>query len=167
MKGECMRIGAVRLGLALMLALLVVPGYVVAPVLFAKAGSASLAGMLAGKIFHVANISILLLAFSVAFFWKRMQGRYTNRNRWRWLLLLVVAVLVAVNEFALSPIMADLKLQMGPIEDVARDDPQRQLFGMWHGLSAIIHLLATMMTVLLVAMGARPASAETVSGEPA
>jgi len=166
MKAECVRIGAARVCLAMMLALLVVPGYVVAPVLFAKAGSVSLAGMLAGEIFHAANISILLLAVALAFFWKRMQGKHTKANRWRWILLFVVVALVAMNEFVLSSIMADIKLQMGPIEDVARDDPQRRLFGMWHGLSAILHLLTTIIAVLLVALGARPAIAEPVAGEP-
>jgi len=163
-----MRIGAARLCLAMLLALLVVPGYVVAPVLFAKAGSASQAGMLAGEVFHVANIAILLLAVSLAFFWKCMQGQATKSSRWRWLLLFSVAALVAVNEFALAPVMADLKIQMGPIEDVARDDPQRQLFGMWHGISAVLHLLATGMAVLLVALGVRPSacSASVASARP-
>ena len=68
MKLECIRIGATRICLALMLGLLLVMGYVVTPVLFASAGSVEIAGLLAGKLFHVANSGLLLLAVAVALF---------------------------------------------------------------------------------------------------
>jgi len=87
---DCIRIGAVRLCLGLMLGLLVVPGYVVAPVLFANAGSASLAGTLAGDVFHMANTSILFLVATVVVFWFRMQQKGAEIGRTRWLSLIVV-----------------------------------------------------------------------------
>jgi len=137
----------------MLLALLLVPGYVVAPVLFAKSATAAEAGMLAGHVFHLSNIGILLFAASLAFFWIRMRRPASRSNRWRWLLLLGLVLLVAANEFALAPLMADLKLQMGPIDDVAMDDPLRHRFGMFHGISALLHLLATGMAGFLVALG--------------
>jgi len=151
---SCFRVGAVRLCLALMLGLLAVSGYVVAPVLFARAGSHALAGMLAGQIFHIANIGIVFLAASVTVFWLRMARSGMKIGRLRWLLLLAVAVLVAINEFGITPVIVDLKAQMGPIDQVPHDDPVRKLFGMWHGVSAVLHLLATLLAVVLVGLGA-------------
>jgi len=151
---DCIRVGAVRLCLALMLGLLAVSGYVVAPVLFAKAGSHALAGSLAGAIFHLANLGLIFLAAAVTVFWLRMARSGMPIGRLRWLLLLALAVLVAVNEFGITPVIVGLKGQMGPIDLVAHDDPLRKLFGIWHGVSAVLHLLATLFAVVLVGLGA-------------
>jgi len=150
----CIRIGSVRLCLALILGLQAVSGYVVAPVLFARAGSTALAGALAGDIFHLANIGLLFLAAAVTVFWLRMQRSGMVIGRLRWSLLAVLALLIAANEYGVSPVIADLKAQMGPIDQLADDDPQRKLFGVWHGVSALIHLFATLSAALLVACGA-------------
>ncbi len=160
-----MRIAASRLCLAMILALLVVPGYVVVPVLFARADSDAQAGMLAGHIFHLSNIAILLFAAALAFFWRRIATAPTRSTRWRWLLLIAVVGMVAINEFALAPVMADLKQQMGPIDEVSREDPQRKLFGMWHGISALLHMLAAAAAVVLVGLGVKSSSPDTTAGE--
>jgi len=154
MSVDCIRIGAVRLCLGLILGLLVVPGYVVAPVLFAKAGSASLAGSLAGDVFHMANTTILFLVAAVLVFWFRMQKTGAVIGQIRWLSLIVVVLMVVGNEFGVSPVIADLKAQAGPIDALAKDDPQRALFGLWHGLSAVFHLIASLAAALLLASGA-------------
>jgi len=138
----------VRLSLALVLALLVVPGYVAVPVLFANLDTHAQAGHLAGIIFHIANRGILILLLAItAFWWKRCAGR------WRWSMLAVVACLVGVNEFLLSPVMETLKSAMGPIDAVPPGDPHRAEFGMWHGISAVLHLLAAFVSAVLVAFG--------------
>jgi len=140
----CLRAGSVRLSLALVLALLVVPGYVVVPVLFASLDSHALAGHLAGNIFHITNRGILLLLLAVtAFWWKRGVGR------WRWIMLVVVACLVGVNEFILAPAMETLK----SIDALSADDPKRIEFGIWHGVSVVLHLLASLAAAVLVALG--------------
>jgi len=156
---DCIRVGSVRLCLALMLGLLVVSGYVVVPVLFAKAGSHALAGALAGAVFHVANMGIIFLAVTVMVFWLRMAKSGMLIGRWRWSLLLLVAALVAINEYGVTPVIIDLKAQMGPIDLVADDDPLRKLFGIWHGVSALIHMGAAIATALLVALGAAKSAA--------
>jgi len=153
MKVDCVRIGAVRLCLALMLGLLVIPGYVVAPILFAKAGSVSLAGSLAGDIFHMANTGIIFLVAAVLVFWFRMHKSGAEIGRIRIVFLVLVAVLVAANEFGVAPVIADLKAQMGAFDALPEDDPQRKLFGLWHGVSALIHLFASIAAALLVAFG--------------
>lgn len=150
----CFRIGAVRLALALMLGLLAVSGYVVAPILFAEAGSRTLAGALAGDIFHIVNRGVIFLAAAVMVFWLRMGGA---RIGWlRWALLLTVVVMVAANAFGVAPLIADLKTQAGPIDQLAADDPQRQQFALWHGVSAILHLIATLAAAVLVAIRPEP-----------
>ncbi len=154
MRVDCIRMGSVRLCLALMLGLLVVSGYVVVPVLFAKAASHALAGALAGAIFHVANMGIVFLAAAVMVFWMRMAKSGMVIGRLRWSLLLLVAVLVVVNEYGITPVIADLKAQMGPIDLVADTDPLRKTFGIWHGVSALIHMCAAIAATLLVALGA-------------
>ncbi len=159
----CIRIGSIRLCLALMLGLLVVSGYVVAPVLFANAGSTMLAGALAGDVFHVANRGVIFLAAAVVVFWLRMRKSGVEIGRLRWALLLLVAALIAGNEFGIAPIIVQLKAEIGSFDALAADDPQRQLFGLWHGVSAVIHLLASICAALLVALGAaRTTSVEQV-----
>ena len=146
----CVHGAAVRLLLALMLGLLVVTGYVVAPILFAKAGSPHEAGRLAGEIFHVANMGVIFMAVAVAAFWFRMK----SISRMNWGLLLVVASLAAINEYGVSPIITELKHAAGPIDQLAADDPLKARFGMWHGVSAVIHLLASLAAAVLLLMGA-------------
>jgi len=93
---------------------------------------------------------VIFLAVAVMVFWLRMGG---GIGRLRWSLLLVIVVLVAANAFGVAPVIADLKAQIGPIDQLSDDDPQRQQFGLWHGISAILHLIATISAALLVALG--------------
>jgi len=155
MRVDSIRMGAVRLCLALMLGLLVVPGYIVAPVLFAKAGSVSLAGTLAGDVFHMANIGLIFLSVAVVVFWLRMVKGGLTIGRLRWSLLLLITALIIGNEYGVSPILAELKAQIGPMPQTDDGDPQRKLFGYWHGISAMIHLVAAVATAALVALGGR------------
>ncbi|MDQ6979411.1 MAG: DUF4149 domain-containing protein [Mariprofundaceae bacterium] len=135
--------------LALMLGCLVVAGYVVAPVLFAEASSHAQAGLLAGAVFKVCNQGLLVLgAAAAAFYWQ-----LGERRKRIWLPLLILVALVATNVFALTPIMVELKAVAGPMDALATDDPQRQAFGMWHGISAVLHLCASLCAVWLVACG--------------
>jgi len=88
-----------KLSLALMLALLIVPAYVVAPVLFAELTSAQ-AGLIAGKIFHVSNLAFLILCVAAALFARRL-----GVTKATWYLLLAVTLMVAINVFAVSTMM--------------------------------------------------------------
>jgi len=148
LSAACLRAGTIRLALALVLALLVVPGYIVAPVLFANLDSAAQAGSLAGSIFHVANRGILLLLVALMLFWR---GR--DAGRWRWILLGALLLLCGLNEFVLSPHMQALKDAMESIDVLPKGDAQRAEFGMWHGISAVIHLGASLLAVVLTALG--------------
>ncbi|MES0370981.1 MAG: DUF4149 domain-containing protein [Mariprofundaceae bacterium] len=149
MRVECVRGVAIRLCLALILGLLAVSGYVVVPILFAKVGSSAEAGRLAGEIFHVMNLGVLLMAVAVGSFWMRTK----NIARSNWILLVLLLILITVNEYAVSPLLADLKAAAGPIDALSSDDPKRVEFGMWHGISATVHLLATIAAAGLVMLG--------------
>lgn len=156
LRTSCLRAGALRLALAMMLGLLLVPGYLVAPVLFHYAESQAQAGMLAGEIFHLANRGILLFGIAVAAFWFRSEE---GQGGLRWSLLALLLLLVGINEFALAPVMAGIKEAMGPIDAVPKDDPERMRFGMWHGISALLHMISTISALLLVALANRQGGA--------
>ncbi len=147
---SCIRAGAVRVALALIAGLLVVTGFLAAPVLFKFAATRAEAGMLAGHMFHLANLGALMLCAAVAAFWLRMRPV----GRARWLLLALVALLVAVNEFGLAPMMAEIKQQLGPIDAAPADSPLRRRFGALHGASSALHLAASLGALALAALGA-------------
>jgi len=147
---HCLRGGALRICLAMMLGLLVVPGYVVVPILFTHAGSNALAGALAGHIFHVSNYGIMGLAAAVAMFW--VWGGHIGRMLWG--ILLIIAILVGINEFWVAGVIGDLKSTMGSVDMTPADHPLRKRFGMWHGVSSLLHLLSSVLALsLLVSHG--------------
>jgi len=151
----CIRGSAVRLMLALILGLLAVSGYVVAPILFAKAGSVSEAGRLAGEIFHMVNLGVLLMTVAVGSFWLRIK----DISKSNWILLALLLLLVAINAYGVSPVLAELKAAAGPVDALSADDPKRMQFGMWHGISAVLHLLETIAAAMLVMLGGHKRSA--------
>ncbi|RMH50074.1 MAG: DUF4149 domain-containing protein [Zetaproteobacteria bacterium] len=156
----CLAAAGCRLALALMLGLLVVPGFVAAPLLFAHAPSRMEAGMLAGALFHAANQALLLLAAAVAAFWLRLRAAGWPIGRLRWLALLLIVLAVALNLWGLAPAMEALKQAMPHGYDaLAPDDPLRRRFALLHGISSSIHLVASLAAALLVALGVRSAAA--------
>jgi len=125
--------------------LLVVPGFLVAPILFDLSPSRAVAGHLAGAIFHVANLSVLALTILLAGFWWRLRVSTPV-----WTMLAIIVTLVGVNEFFVASIIADLKLKMGPIDLVPVDNPLRRSFGHWHGISAVMHLTSSGAAAILL-----------------
>jgi len=133
-----------KLSLALMLGLLVVPAYVVAPMLFSELESAQ-AGLIAGKVFYTSNLAILILAVAAALFCWRIQVKKST-----WYLLGLVALMVAINAFAVTSMMAMIKAEAGDISMLNKDDPLRWAFAFWHGMGSMIHLISTVLVVVLV-----------------
>ena len=145
-----------KLCLALMLGLLVVPGYVMAPILFAELSS-SQAGLIAGKVFHISNIAILILACAAMAFCYRIQVTKAT-----WYLLIAVSVLVVANAFGVSTMIAMIKSEAGDISALSPDEPLRWAFAFWHGMGSILHLISTILLVLLVMKSKTAKSAELV-----
>lgn len=131
-----------RLLLASVFGLLLVPGYVVAPVLFAEASSSHVAGTLAGVIFHVCNLMILIAMMLVAMMWS-----LESVNRLSWILLLALGLAVCLNEFAISPVIVGLKVAMA---EAGPNAPDKAVFSLWHGLASAIHLASTLLAAVLL-----------------
>lgn len=143
-KTKGIHFSGLRLSLALMLGLLVVPAYVVAPMLFSVLESAQ-AGLIAGKIFYTSNLAILILAVAAALFCQRIQVKKST-----WYLLGLVILMVAINAFGVTSMMAMIKAEVGDISALADDDPLRWAFAFWHGMGSMIHLISTVLVVALV-----------------
>ncbi|MDQ6988752.1 MAG: DUF4149 domain-containing protein [Mariprofundaceae bacterium] len=139
-----------KLSLALMLGLLVVPAYVVAPILF-KTLVGQDAGLLAGQIFHVCNLAVLILAVAALVFAYRMQVATST-----WYMLWLVVLLVAANAFGVATVMAMIKAEAGDISALAQADSMRWMFAFWHGLGSILHLMSSVLLVILVMQGQCP-----------
>lgn len=118
-------------------------GYIAAPTLFSVLDDKSLAGNLAGQMFHIISyIGLLcgtLLAISVF---------QRNRLQWQFWVLLLMVVLVASSEFILQPMMAELKAQ-GLLEG----SPIKKQFGILHGVASTIYLIVSLCGLSLVAFG--------------
>ncbi len=134
-----------RLLKAMIAGLLWVPGFMIAPILFAYADNAQTAGFLAGMVFSWANSILILLSIALLLLCWLSQAAKS-------FLLLAGLLLLAIvlNEFAVSPILQDLKTAMGPIDAVPMDHPLRQRFGLWHGVSASLHLFASLLAFALL-----------------
>lgn len=139
-----MHFSGLKISLALMLGLLVVPAYVVAPILFKELESVA-AGLVAGKIFHIANYAVLILGIAAILFCYRIQV-----SKGTWYLLGLVLFMVAINAFGVSSMMAMIKQEAGDISSLADDNPLRWAFAFWHGMGSILQLLSSMLLVFLV-----------------
>ena len=144
MKAKPIHYSGLRLSLALMLGLLVVPAYVVAPVLFAELESAQ-AGLIAGKIFHVSNLAILILAVAAGLFSYRIKVK-----KMTWYILGMITLMVAINAFGVSAMMAMIKTEAGDITALTKEDPLRWAFAFWHGIGSVIQLVSSLLLVVLV-----------------
>ncbi len=133
-----------RLSLALMLGLLVVPAYVVTPVLFAELESTQ-AGLIAGKIFYTSNLSILILAIAAALFCRRIQVKKSI-----WYLLALVALAVFINTFGVTNMMSMIKAEAGDISTLGDDDPLRWAFMFWHGMGSMLQMVGSILALVLV-----------------
>jgi uncharacterized protein DUF4149 len=106
-------------------------GLWVTPILFSAQGDRHLAGMLAGRIFSIetyVGIAVAVLALL-------LPGRSTFL--WGYL----AAVLLAVNEWALRPVMAAAR---------AHGTAAGLTFGAWHGVSAVIYVAACLALLVWV-----------------
>jgi hypothetical protein len=106
-------------------------GLWVTPILFSVQPDRQLAGMLAGRIFSIetyVGIAVAVLALLLP-----------GRTKFVWGYL--AAVLLAVNEWALRPVMMVAR---------AHGSAVGLTFGAWHGVSAVIYLLACFAVLVLI-----------------
>ena len=103
----------------------------VAPTLFYAQSDRHLAGLLAARLFSIetyVGVGVALLAAVLP-----------ERRKFKWGYL--AAVLLAVNQWALKPMMAIAH---------ARGTVAGLTFGAWHGVSAMIYVLACLALIVLI-----------------
>ncbi len=121
-------------------------GYLAVPTLFASLDDRILAGMLAGKMFT--TLSYLGLGVGAVLLAAQLMARGWREPRTA--LLVIMLGLVAVGEFGLQPMMAELKAQ-----GLVPGSAQAAQFGRLHGVASILYLLNSLCGLGLIALGAR------------
>jgi hypothetical protein len=110
---------------------------IVAPQLFATLPERKLAGQMAARLFHIETwlgvvIAIVLIALFSA---RKVSG---TRKTILWLILLTAA----------APLASELLL--GPLMEAARQANDMARFGLLHGVSAVLFLIACLSALALV-----------------
>ena len=106
-------------------------GLWVTPILFSAQPDRQLAGVLAGRIFSIETY----VGIAVAGLALLMPAR--NRFIWGY----VAAATLAVNEWGLRPVMVAAR---------ANGSAAGLTFGAWHGVSAVLYVLACLAVLVLV-----------------
>jgi hypothetical protein len=114
--------------------------FFVAPVVFDRAGSRSLAGDIVGRVLRRFD-SYALTGGSIALaaaFLERVGTVGASRTLELKLALIVAMLGLALySRFALLPQIHRLRAQLGDIDSVPREDPRRAAFGRLHGFSVL------------------------------
>lgn len=122
-------------------------GYLAVPTLFAQLDDRVLAGLLAGRMFTLVSfLGLFCGGVLLVGAWLR-QGRMALRSVRAWLLV-VMLLLVAVGEFGLQPLMAQLKAQ-GLVEG----STQAVQFARLHGVASVLYLINSLCGLLLIGLG--------------
>ncbi|MEK8090331.1 DUF4149 domain-containing protein [Thermithiobacillus plumbiphilus] len=115
-------------------------GGAVAPVLFAHLPERQMAGNVAGVLF--AYLDWAGLAFALWFLVQALRGGgRAARLAWSF-----VALLLLASRLLLNPRMEAIKAR-GPVDALAPDSPELQLFGALHGVSSLIFLLVLLVVI--------------------
>jgi hypothetical protein len=123
-------------------------GYLAVPILFASLDDRIMAGMLAGKMFTALSYLGLfcggLLLVKALFTTSRPFASWTVR------LLLVMLLIVAVGEFWIQPIMAELK-----VGGLVEGSEKAARFGKLHGVASSLYLINSLCGLALLLMSPR------------
>lgn len=138
---------ALRVGEALVQTLWVgalwVVGYLVAPALFAHLESTAAAGRMAGELFAV--VSVLSMVCGVLLLLALRGRRLPNpAGRIRASVIVMMMALIAASEWLVRPMMEATRLPDGTPGDG---------FGLLHGISATLYLIASVGGIFLVGTG--------------
>jgi hypothetical protein len=117
---------------------------IVAPQLFATLPDRRLAGQMAARLFHIETwLGVVVAIALIAIFASRKV--FASSKAILWLILLTAAAPLA-SELILSPMM-----------EAAREAGDMARFGMLHGVSAVLFLIACVSALALVVTINRPA----------
>ena len=129
---------AERILLTLWVGSLWVAGFVVAPLLFAELDDRALAGSIAGSLFTLTSY-IGLLCGSLLLVLNAVMSRRIN---WRAVVIVCMLLLVAIGQFVMTPMVAELRVQ--GLTDTPR-------FGQLHGLASVLFLITSVLGLMIVA----------------
>jgi len=116
-------------------------GYVVAPLLFSVLDDRAQAGFIAGHIFTAMSY-IGMVCGGLLLIGNVYRAGVKHKTNF---ILILMLVLIAVGQFVLQPMMADLKLQ-GLVEGSAA----AASFGKLHGVSSILFMITSIAGLILV-----------------
>jgi len=121
-------------------------GYLVAPVLFAAIESRMQAGAIAGILFT----AVSWIGFVCGGLILLIQWRAGDRGLSGAAVVCIVAMLVmtSIGQFGLQPLMADIKTQFPA--GVEMSGELRSRFGMLHGISSSLFLIASVLGALAI-----------------
>ncbi len=124
-------------------------GYIVAPTLFATLEDRSLAGTLAGRMFHVEAWLTIVCAVLLAVLVARSGEAFEGRQRTHILIVIGVMLLFTlVSHFGIQPHMAELRAaaaaQGGMTGEIQAS------FGRLHGVSSAIYMFQSLLGLVLV-----------------
>ena len=143
-----------RVALTLWVGGMWVTGYLVAPVLFRMLDDRAQAGAIAGQLFAIMSwIGLACIALLLLGALARAGAAWFGD--WRAWVLLAALALVLIAEFALAPMMRELKAAAGG-DLVAQADLHRR-FATLHGISSALFVLTSLLGLLLVLFGVTPA----------
>jgi len=121
-------------------------GYLAVPILFAHLDDRMLAGALAGRMFSALSYAGLVAGLSLlAIVALHREARW---RRSRLVMVALMVLLVAIGEFAIQPVMAELKVQ-----GLVAGSAQAARFAIWHGIASILYLINSLVGLVLVALG--------------
>lgn len=118
-------------------------GFVVAPTLFELLPERSLAGSVAGQLFHSVHWIAVFAGAYVLLFALLRHRRGALRHMAVWLVLAMLAI-VAIGALLIQPHVAELRSMLGT------DEAARESFAMWHGVSSALYALSCVLAVMLV-----------------
>lgn len=126
------------------LGLLIMAGYVAAPILF-KTLPKLQAGAIAGELFAVVSYAGLLVWALVYLVGKRAAAAYNVRSA-NGKLIAVLWLCLAANQFLVAPVIEAHKTQSESwLLSLAGGS-----FGMWHGVSSLLYMICAVLALVLV-----------------
>ena len=131
--------------------------FLVAPVVFERAGSRALAGELMGQIlrrFDTYGLVAGPLALAGAFLELAASSAAARTLTLKLSLIAAMIALAAYNALALRPELRRVREDLGDsVDRLAADDPRRTAFGRLHGFSVLCVLGESLLGAFAIALG--------------
>ncbi len=121
-------------------------GYLVAPTLFMTLHDRTLAGTIAGSLFHVEAWLSLVCGLALVVLIKST----SNESQHRTVLRVIAGMLVCtlIGYFGFQPFMAALRESAGAAGVMASD--AKMQFGILHGAASVLYLIESLLGVVLI-----------------